>query len=1034
MKFLKGRDKFLNKENKIFEKFDMSGEGSGPMGNDINWGDSLVGRLLNSISRKMQIGANTIKIGSKSRAIKAEFNAILLDSIKNASEETEVIGFVTLSQLLGDLRDSVFEGRKVKYLIIQTKNLITWVKEYKISKTSLKDGKYDISEEAKLELIKQLEDFLKFLKTFNEEDGETEFDEEEDEEKEDEGDEEGSDKDPGLVEMPKIKYSEMISILKNLKLVIDNKNNVITTAEKDADDKKTNKSINYVLSNIIKSINEFRPSDKKFTNNLLSDSKVSKWPILEISGNSIMYRKTKKLIELNESGELVVNIPKYDTTNKRYVGKSTPKILPFNKEIIVRISKYIFAQLKDIESVINSNKDFKLNEKEVAWFNANIKGKWLVMPSRNYNFYKTQIGSCDVSSRVEFLTPPVKNQIPTNINTILSKAIILDTKKEAIEYYGKKYQSEEDVITNQGKVVSIKSPTPKLPKKGEKSKVKISEPSMTTVKESFSFFSSESILEKRTELSVEEEQLNKALSKIKKQIKVLSDNGVDGEFLGDIITKAKELDISGKSVNSKAIKLFMIDIKETFNRMGDIGELFEGMAEISDIRKRQVYSDKISRFAKFSLQFEGQYMYGGLGIIGKPLETFNKLFTKLINTDFEKNEKLSNYKSFMKMNEFVKAKVDRTSTEIKEYFSREMDYDRWIIEKSDVEDIKKTAEESKNKIKEIPFGHIIEVVKLFNQAYKIYTTPVIPSGRTGGKVSNSVFREYTNMGSGNSSPDTPGSGPWRNNKMFDKFEGAILDIIKDDEYKKIFDKDTSINMGDGRKLKGGGKVLLKFINDLLDGDTKLYKKGAQKIFIEKYFGIKDGDKNPGDNKPTDGKKPVDDVEEVEIKPSERVTAKFESVKSIENKHRSIHSIKLSDDNIYYIIFIKENEDSVYLKYSKSFQNIAKYCKEDFKIVEGAIKGMNFQKSEMFFGKIDKKTFDDTQVTSFDIKSIDVSKFATKINEVELISDSFDIKEFYSLKDGGGDIIKVPSETPTSIGKENGDSSNYGGMIEILKKY
>ena len=52
MKFLKGRDKFLNKENKIFEKFDMSGEGSGPMGNDINWGDSLVGRLLNSISRK----------------------------------------------------------------------------------------------------------------------------------------------------------------------------------------------------------------------------------------------------------------------------------------------------------------------------------------------------------------------------------------------------------------------------------------------------------------------------------------------------------------------------------------------------------------------------------------------------------------------------------------------------------------------------------------------------------------------------------------------------------------------------------------------------------------------------------------------------------------------------------------------------------------------------------------------------------------------------------------------------------------------
>ena len=60
MKYLNSRDSFLNND-KIYEEagFDMSG---GPLGIDINWGDSLIGRLINSFTRKAIIGYNTYSI------------------------------------------------------------------------------------------------------------------------------------------------------------------------------------------------------------------------------------------------------------------------------------------------------------------------------------------------------------------------------------------------------------------------------------------------------------------------------------------------------------------------------------------------------------------------------------------------------------------------------------------------------------------------------------------------------------------------------------------------------------------------------------------------------------------------------------------------------------------------------------------------------------------------------------------------------------------------------------------------------------
>lgn len=1073
MKFLKDRNQF--KENKLLENFNMSGEGSGPLGNDINWGDSLVGRLLNSIARKAKIGIDVKRIETISKRIQSEFDDLLSDAISRTSDSSSsTMEFIKISYLLGDLRTSVVEGRKVKFLIQQTENIINDVKPIDVSIKS--GGKYEISKESKDDLLKQLNDFLDFLKQFDKEEGEkglsedvTGLKEGEDPSKTEFESKESNKSKEGL------KYTEMISLLKSLKQVIDNKDNVKTFSqgEKESSKKessKKSKSINSVLNHLINVINESKPGDKKFANDLLSKSKEVKWPVLEVKGNSIFYRKSKKLVELTEDGKLMVD---NDETFRKTLPKETSKgevidyqsklIIIDNKEylkldyqsksiIIKSISKYILRQLNEIQSVINSEKNLKLNKQEVEWFNQNIKGKWLVIPSKKGRVYKTQIGDCDTSGKVKFITPPVKGQVPTNVNTILSKGVIFKDKSSADKFYPEGISGVED---------------PRLTKE-----------STYSVFQSLSFIVEKTILsggrretekDKNPDLNANEDYLNQSLSKLKSQISSMEkDGGVNSEFLNDIISKAEQLDafsdnkkpiktniqsIRYKEENKQkdkkklenTIKLFLEEIKDSYNKIGDIGKLFnESIKAISDISQRKKASDKIARFAKFSMQLEGENMYGGLGEIGKPIKEFNKLFKKLLNTKFEEKKQentLLNYKSFLLIkeaeeNENIEAqspKTSKTSVQIREYFFKNMDYDRWVIEKTEVEKIKRNVEESSNTINEFGYDHILEIVKLFNKAYKIYTTPTIPSGREGGKVSNKTFREYTYLGTSSSaSPSGPGYGPWRNNKVFDRFEDAIQDIKKSDEYKPIFSAETNVVLGDGTVKKGGGKILLKFIEDLLDGDN-LYKTGAQKKFMEKYFNLKVESKDIGNNrKDTKDDKSASDLADDVISKEKKFI--FKRVNKIKNITRSLYAIEEgSKKDFYYMLIITEDEKSVYVKMSKSFSQISRYYKEsDIKILKGDITRISTQKRDLLFGKIDKSKFDlnigdklDVSVFSFQKLSEDRQRIKQNIEKKEI-----NIRNIYALKDEKGDLGKLGRKDKTSYGKE--DSSDYKNLKEVFK--
>jgi hypothetical protein len=283
--------------------------------------------------------------------------------------------------------------------------------------------------------------------------------------------------------------------------------------------------------------------------------------------------------------------------------------------------------------------------------------------------------------------------------------------------------------------------------------------------------------------------------------------------------------------------------KSTVGKPISFDDLIKEAMAINDVSK------SISLVGRILISFKEDIgLAGSYGSAGKPLRdfvnSFNELEKNISKISSEKKESISKYSEFLliqERNEFsddIKNKFDEIFTDdIQEYF---------IINENEIDEIKNSA-------KETPGGQllfttadpIIEIVRLFHRANRIHTPGVIPSGRTGGKVSNAVFREYEDLGTGGGSPDTPGSGPYRNIELYDSWFNAVQDILSDTKYRPIFSENTVFEFrneetgGVGDRVEAGGKILLRFINSLLS-DSKMYKSGAINSFIEEYFKIKGG--------------------------------------------------------------------------------------------------------------------------------------------------------------------------------------------------
>ena len=237
MKYLSNRDEFLKRSlNKIeeyksieidLEKLNET-DNSGPFANDIPWGNSLLGRLINFGIRKARMGANLLRIKPVGKRLEREFENLLNGSTtSNLSEENKRdLSRVEVSKLLEELDKAVKEGANVGEIKRLTNEAIIDIKKLAYTAGTNNDVEYGRKLDS---LEKQLREFKKFLEQFKDDEGGKETTDEEgegEEGKDEEGkDEEGKGENKEVVVEKGSKTSEsvyptMIKTLKSLALVL----------------------------------------------------------------------------------------------------------------------------------------------------------------------------------------------------------------------------------------------------------------------------------------------------------------------------------------------------------------------------------------------------------------------------------------------------------------------------------------------------------------------------------------------------------------------------------------------------------------------------------------------------------------------------------------------------------------------------------------------------------------------------------------------------------------------------------------------
>ena len=791
MKRILEREQFIRRKN--LEQIQRIDE---VLANEINWGDSLVGRMINSFIRKGQIGWNLRKIGDKKKGLIGQLNnqfQIIKDSMQLGLSADDQRFLETMS-LLQRLEKMIELESDVDDIVSHIDNMI-----YQISTYNLKDS--DI-------MTKALEDFKAYLLGLKGEDEEgttTEDDEEE------------------LVEIGIEKYFENLKLLGKIisgigKVSLEGQNEeerVEEEGEEESEDKpKVDKDKikhpNFVI---------YKRKDGKIGKGVIAPTPIIKNP-----------DTGKEMVQVMSNPEKVINEQKSYGIPLDDIVKVMP---PIKKG-----------------SIIGFKKDDKAYKGKVQGISGgDLQSKVLTIELTNGKIVKL----------------PLLHEF-----TILGKEDIKNQKSE---------QSEKPKVRTE----------------------------VQDTNEGFLF---------ESEVSGEDSQSSQALVNLRKSVKFLTnkkDKGlaVDVDLISSIIKYENEEDIQ-----EMVRKLYVLvwsflfgKRKQTLNP--NTKPIFENFIEEYridvkngyGIGKLEVLAQKIARFSYKCLQFdnnenplslkkENENITAPYGDFGKVIDAFNSSLKEiLIYTG--KSEKVKEKAKEEKVEEKVIYDYDKfrlfEATSGVDYSEVRSKFDEifnprvkpmFDLNKETVERLK-NLQNTGRLVLRTP-DPIIQIVNIFHRAWRLHTPGVIPSGRTGGKVSNSVFREYEYMGEGSGgTPESPGSGPYRNIKLWDAWREGVSDILSDTEYRNTIFSDkcefmfedtrekpggnepkSKDNLGDkvvneadavqvqtqaqGQQPKSGettkrplGKILLRFINRLL-ADTKMYKKGgALPAFFNEYFDLDD---------------------------------------------------------------------------------------------------------------------------------------------------------------------------------------------------
>ncbi len=340
---------------------------------------------------------------------------------------------------------------------------------------------------------------------------------------------------------------------------------------------------------------------------------------------------------------------------------------------------------------------------------------------------------------------------------------------------------------------------------------------------------------KGAEVTKGESHLTEAFGKLRKSIEALISSkekgiGVDATFINDILSKAND------TKNKESIKALYVEInrylvgdKKATLQQPDL--LYkESIEVISDKNKMPIVAEKIARFAKRAMQFEGTGLYSSMGDCGKALEQFNITLKSLSTTKTNESINESFISDMFNVNVGkgdIKIEGDNNKITQIIYNGKNFDFDEFLKSKglsTDPESITKTTKNLERSlegkatelVKEAQID-AIEIVRIFNQAGRLITKTNIPSTRSGGKISVARSNNWESLDGSAIDPQNP-RGPVRNIKLFQRWNDGVLKLIK--KYDDVL-KNAKIKTSSGELVKPKYPIS-KFMVDCLE-DGKLFK-------------------------------------------------------------------------------------------------------------------------------------------------------------------------------------------------------------------
>jgi hypothetical protein len=774
------RDQYLDTlRTQNYSKFTGIPKTNEAFANDVNWGDSWVGRLINSIKRKAKVAINLRRVDSLVKRLRSLFDELI--ETGKIVVDSSTISFLTTLTYFDELAYKINNKEDVQVIISHIDIMTSQIKSY-----NLVDGE---------KLIDKLDEFKEFLKGV----------ESEEESKEE-------------VESEEKSVSNIDDFFKNLEL----------------------------LKELLKLIQ----TPESTTTTQSSGGEVGKGSGFkddEIkSPNLGIYKNTKNEIKPAtisqdqsniEPGNIRFETPKFEkfvkwAHDKKKILNVVPPIKMGSKISFMKGGKKIVGI---IISLSDKNDTVKVKSED---------GKVHSFLMRNTDFKKVESLVFENLSPEDDKSKKVLEKLKGVVNILTSpkdKGLAIDVKWIDQILSLKNDEKVQDLVRGLYKTIHAYL-------LGDKRQTL--NPNTNKLMEGFV---DDYKLDTKYGYGVGKTQI--AAEKLARFyffcLKFTGDNPLDlsggdigaYKLIGNIGTKLKELndsttEILKKNFNKKEEK------KEVEFKVGDIVKYKRDNGEEAENEIVKIEGDKI--FFK-----------------DKDGKEFSKTESDIVSKVERKNESL--FRTYNKFIKVFEATEDVDYDSIADKFNKVFD--------DDTKEAFKITEETKEKLEKIVTAGdsivitnsdpIMEIVRLFNRAWRLHTPGRIPSGRSGGKVSMSVFQEYENLGDSSGSPDDPGNGPYRNIELYEKWQEGVLSILGDTKYRTtIFSDDAKFVFVSGEEIKQAvslasiikgenkvdivkskplGKILLRFINNLL-ADTQMYKKGgAMPKFMEEYFGIKGED-------------------------------------------------------------------------------------------------------------------------------------------------------------------------------------------------